>query len=38
MVSLFLAQAVGIDLSWQQQLAMVGIMLLTSKGTAGVTG
>ena len=38
MASLLLAQAVGIDLSWQQQLLMVGIMMLTSKGTAGVAG
>ncbi|MCX2730569.1 cation:dicarboxylase symporter family transporter [Saccharopolyspora sp. NFXS83] len=38
MASLFLAQALGIDLSWQQQLAMVGIMMLTSKGTAGIAG
>lgn len=41
MASLFLAQAVGIDLSWQQQqqqLIMVGIMMLTSKGTAGIAG
>ncbi|WP_063798002.1 cation:dicarboxylase symporter family transporter [Streptomyces sp. 150FB] len=38
MSSMFLAQAVGIDLSWPQQLAMVGVMMLTSKGTAGVTG
>ena len=36
MASLFLAQAVGIDLSWQQQLVMVGVMMLTSKGTAGI--
>lgn len=35
MASLFLAQALGIDLSWQQQLVMVGVMMLTSKGTAG---
>ncbi|MEU0249955.1 cation:dicarboxylase symporter family transporter [Streptomyces sp. NPDC006235] len=38
MASLFLAQAMGIDLSWQQQqqqLIMVGVMMLTSKGTAG---
>lgn len=33
MASLFLAQALGIDLSWQQQLVMVGVMMLTSKGT-----
>lgn len=38
MASVFLAQAVGIHLSWEQQLAMVGIMLISSKGTAGVTG
>jgi aerobic C4-dicarboxylate transport protein len=38
MASLFLAQAVGVDLSWQQQLVMVGIMMLTSKGTAGIAG
>ena len=38
MASLFLAQALGIDLTWQQQLVMVGIMMLTSKGTAGIAG
>jgi aerobic C4-dicarboxylate transport protein len=38
MASLFLAQAVGIDLSWQEQLVMVGVMMLTSKGTAGIAG
>ena len=38
MASLFLAQAVGMDLSWQQQLVMVGVMMLTSKGTAGIAG
>lgn len=44
MASLFLAQAMGIDLSWQQQqqqqqqLIMVGVMMLTSKGTAGIAG
>jgi aerobic C4-dicarboxylate transport protein len=38
MASLFLAQAVGIDLSWQQQLVMVAVMMLTSKGTAGIAG
>ena len=35
MATLFLAQATGIDLSWQEQLLLVGIMMLTSKGTAG---
>jgi aerobic C4-dicarboxylate transport protein len=38
MASLFLAQALGIDLTWQQQLVMVGVMMLTSKGTAGIAG
>jgi aerobic C4-dicarboxylate transport protein len=38
MASLFLAQAMGIDLSWQQQLIMAGVMMLTSKGTAGIAG
>ncbi|MFL4476149.1 cation:dicarboxylate symporter family transporter [Paeniglutamicibacter sp. MACA_103] len=38
MASLFLAQAVGVDLDWTQQLAMVGVMMLTSKGTAGIAG
>lgn len=38
MASMFLAQAMGIDLSWQQQLVMVGVMMLTSKGTAGIAG
>jgi aerobic C4-dicarboxylate transport protein len=38
MASVFLAQAVGMDLSWEQQLVMVGVMMLTSKGTAGIAG
>lgn len=38
MASLFLGQAMGVDLSWQQQLVMVGVMMLTSKGTAGIAG
>jgi aerobic C4-dicarboxylate transport protein len=38
MGSLFVAEAVDVHLSWQQQLVMVGIMMLTSKGTAGVAG
>ncbi|TQM63751.1 aerobic C4-dicarboxylate transport protein [Humibacillus xanthopallidus] len=38
MASLFLAQALGIDLTWQQQVVMVGVMMLTSKGTAGIAG
>jgi len=37
-VSVFLAQAVGIDLSLGQQLGLLAIMLVTSKGGAGVAG
>ena len=37
-VSVFLAQAVGIDLTLFQQLGLLAIMLLTSKGGAGVAG
>ena len=36
--SLFLAQAVGLDLSIGQQLGLLAIMLFTSKGGAGVAG
>jgi len=36
--SIFLAQATGIDLSLGQQLGLLGIMLVTSKGGAGVAG
>jgi len=35
---IFLAQAYGIGLDWEQQLTVIGILLLTSKGAAGVTG
>lgn len=35
---LFLAQAFGHDLSLAQQLAALGVLLLTSKGMAGVPG
>ena len=34
----FLAQAFGVDLSFTQQLAIVGVLMLTSKGMAGVPG
>jgi aerobic C4-dicarboxylate transport protein len=37
-VSVFLAQAMGIDLSLSQQLALLAIMLVTSTGGAGVAG
>jgi len=36
--SIFLAQATGVDLSLGQQLGLLGIMLVTSKGGAGVAG
>ena len=36
--SVFLAQAVGLDLSLGQQLGLLGILLVTSKGGAGVAG
>jgi aerobic C4-dicarboxylate transport protein len=38
MAALFLAQATNVDLTWGQQLGIIGILLLTSKGAAGVTG
>ena len=38
MAALFLAQATGTELSLAQQLGIVGVLLLTSKGAAGVTG
>ena len=38
LASLFIAQACDIVLSPWQILAMIGLMLLTSKGAAGVTG
>lgn len=38
MAAIFLAQATNTDLSLAQQLGIVGVLLLTSKGAAGVTG
>lgn len=38
MAILFIAQATHIDLTIGQQLAIVGVATLTSKGSAGVTG
>ncbi len=38
LAALFIAQALGIDLSLGQQLAILGVAMLTSKGAAGVTG
>jgi aerobic C4-dicarboxylate transport protein len=38
LATLFIAQAAHVDLSWQQQLGIFGLLLLTSKGSAAVTG
>lgn len=38
LASMFIAQACDIQLSWGQIAGMLGLMLLTSKGAAGVTG
>ncbi len=38
MASLFVAQALNIDLTLRQQLTMLGVAMLTSKGASGVTG
>jgi aerobic C4-dicarboxylate transport protein len=38
MATLFLAQVFNIDLTFTQQLTIIGILLVTSKGAAGVTG
>lgn len=36
LAAVFVAQAAGIDLSWEKQLLMVFTLMLTSKGVAGV--
>jgi len=38
MAALFVAQALGIQLSLYQQLTLLGVAMLTSKGASGVTG
>jgi aerobic C4-dicarboxylate transport protein len=38
MASIFIAQAFGIHLSIGQQLALLAVLMVTSKGAAGVTG
>lgn len=38
MAILFLAQAFNIHLSWENIIAIIGILFVTSKGAAGVTG
>ncbi|MEJ9301933.1 dicarboxylate/amino acid:cation symporter [Priestia megaterium] len=38
MAAIFIAQAYGVDLSLMQEITLLGILMLTSKGAAGVTG
>jgi aerobic C4-dicarboxylate transport protein len=38
MATVFIAQATNTPLDWLQQLTLLGVLLLTSKGAAGVTG
>lgn len=38
MAAIFIAQALGVDLTLADQLLLLGVLLLTSKGAAGVTG
>ncbi len=38
MAVLFLAQVFNIDLTWGQIFSIIGILMVTSKGAAGVTG
>jgi aerobic C4-dicarboxylate transport protein len=36
--TLFIAQAAGLELGWTEQLSLLLVFLLTSKGVAGVSG
>jgi aerobic C4-dicarboxylate transport protein len=38
LATLFIAQALGVDLTFGQQLTILAVALLTSKGASGVTG
>jgi aerobic C4-dicarboxylate transport protein len=38
MAALFVAQALNIDLTLGQELSILGVAMLTSKGASGVTG
>ena len=38
MATLFIAQAYGVHLSWIELITLLGILMITSKGAAGVTG
>nr|WP_269634429.1 dicarboxylate/amino acid:cation symporter [Methylovulum miyakonense] len=38
MAAVFVAQATNTPLTWGQELTLLGVLLLTSKGAAGITG
>ena len=38
LATVFIAQALGIQLSWSDELTILGVLLVSSKGAAGVTG
>ncbi|HEY4802430.1 MAG TPA: cation:dicarboxylase symporter family transporter, partial [Paraburkholderia sp.] len=38
MAVIFIAQATNTDLTWTQQLTLLAVTMLTSKGASGVTG
>src|SRR6201996_3855166 len=38
LATLFIAQALGVDLTFSQQLTILAVAMLTSKGASGVTG
>ncbi len=38
MAAIFVAQATDTELTWEHELALLGVLLLTSKGAAAVTG
>jgi aerobic C4-dicarboxylate transport protein len=38
MAALFIAQALNIELTFAEEMTLLGVLLLTSKGAAGITG
>ncbi|MER2106473.1 MAG: C4-dicarboxylate transporter DctA [Solibacillus sp.] len=38
MAALFIAQAYGVDLTWLEIITLLAVLMVTSKGAAGVTG
>ena len=38
LATLFIAQALGVTLTWGEQITILGVAMLTSKGATGVTG